>query len=558
MSNAQRIVIVGGVAGGAAAATRARRLSEDAQITLFERGEHISFANCGLPYYIGGTIANRSALLVQTPEGLRSRYAIDVHTLTEVVAIDRDAGAVTVRDLATGTESTQDYDVLILSPGAEPVRPPVPGADCPGVLTLRNIADMDAIKHVADAHRGGRAVVVGGGYIGLEMTEALRDRDFEVVLVEAAEQVFVAVDPEIAAPLHEQLIARSVDLRLETALAGIELNGEELIVTLSNGGAVECNLVVMAVGVRPEVALAKAAGLTIGPTGAIAVDSHMRTSDGHIFAVGDATEINHLVTGDKARIPLAGPAARQARVAADNAFGRPSVYEDTQGTSICKVFDLAVGMTGLSEKGALAAGIDYETVTVHAASHAGYYPGAQPISLKLLFDPDSGKVLGAQAVGAEGVDKRIDVLAVAVRAGLTVEALAQQELSYAPPFGSAKDPVNVAGFVASNVRSGDMGLCHVADVQSPTAEQFLLDVRTPGEVARGTIPGAVNIPLDDLRTRLDEIPPDKEILAFCQVGLRGYLATRILTHNGVTCRNLTGGYKTYQAVATRGLSEQGT
>lgn len=557
MSSAKRIVIVGGVAGGAAAATRARRLSEDAEIILFERGEHISFANCGLPYHIGGQIADRSALLVQTPERMVSRYSIDVRTRTEVTAIDRDAREVIVRDLASGAESAHRYDVLILSPGAAPVRPPIDGADDPAVLTLRNLADMDAIKRHVEAHPGGMAVVVGAGYIGLEMTEALRDRNLGVTLVEARDQVFIAADPEMVAPVHEQLLAHGVDLRLGAAVAGMERIEQQgctrLRVALADGASIDCDFVIMAVGVRPEVALARAAGLDIGPTGGIAVDEHMRTSDERIFAVGDAVEVTHFVSGVRALIPLAGPAARQARVAADNAFGRTSTYGHTQGTSICKVFDVAIGMTGLSQTAARAAGIACETVTVHASSHAGYYPGAKDLSLKLLFDPDSGKVLGAQAVGADGIDKRIDVLAVAVRAGLTVEDLAQQELSYAPPFGSAKDPVNYAGFVASNVRSGDMPLCHVEDVLAPNENQLLLDVRTDGEVAKGTIPGAAHIPLDGLRGRLDEIPPDKELLVFCQVGLRGYLACRILSQNGIACRNLTGGYRTYYAATTRGL-----
>ena len=555
MSSAKRIVIVGGVAGGAAAATRARRLSEEAEIVLFERGEHISFANCGLPYHIGGRIADRDALLIQTPERMRARYAIDVRTRTEVTAINRDACEVTVRDLAGGTESTQGYDVLILSPGAAPVRPPIDGAGAPGVLTLRNIADMDAIERLADARPGGSAVVVGGGYIGLEMAEALRDRRFDVVLVEAQDQVFIAADPEMVAPVHAELIAQGVDLRLGTAVAGIEQNGRELTARLSDASSVECDIVIMAVGVRPEADLARAAGLEIGPTGGIAVDKHMRTSDERIFAVGDVAEATHFVSGAKALIPLAGPAARQARVAADNALGRASIYENTQGTSICKIFDVAIGMTGLSAKAARAAAVSFETITVHDDSHAPYYPGARTLTLKLLFDPDSGKVLGAQAVGADGVDKRIDVLAVAVRAGLTVEALAQQELAYAPPFGSAKDPVNIAGFVASNVRSGDMGLCHVSDVIAPGEGQLLLDVRTAGEVAKGTIPGAVAVPLDELRGRLGEIPADRELLVFCWVGVRAYLACRILTQNGLACRNLTGGYKSYLAATTRGLSQ---
>jgi len=555
MPSPKRIVIVGGVAGGAAAATRARRLSEDAEIVLFERGEHISFANCGLPYHISGTIAERDALLIQTPRRMRRRYGIDVRTRTEVTAVNREAREVTVRDLTDGTEWTQGYDVLILSPGAAPVRPPIDGADAPGVLTLRNMADMDAIKQLADAHAGGSALVVGGGYIGLEMTEALRDRGFHVVLVEATDQVFIAADPEIAAPVHATLIAHGVDLRLGTAVTGIRQAGRKLVAALADASSVECDVVVLAVGVRPEVDLARAAGLDIGPTGGIAVDNHMRTSDERIFAVGDAAEATHVVSQTPALIPLAGPAARQGRVAADNALGRNSTYGNTQGTAICKVFDMAIGMTGLTAKAARAADVTVETITVHEPSHASYYPGAGSLTLKLVFDPDGGTVLGAQVVGTDGVDKRIDVLAVAVRAQLTVEALAQQELAYAPPFGSAKDPVNVAGFVASNVRSGDMGLCHVSDAMDPAEGQILLDVRTAGEVARGTIPGAINVPLDELRGRLDEIPPDKEVLAFCEVGVRAYLACRILTQNGFACRNLTGGYTSYLAATTRGLSD---
>ncbi len=405
---------------------------------------------------------------------------------------------------------------------------------------------MDRIKEVVDREKPGRAVVVGGGYIGLEMTEALRQRGLEVTLLEMAPQVFVAVDPEMAAPIHDHLRAHGVDLRLKTSVTAITEEGEGLAAHLSTGDTVACGLVILAVGVRPEVGLAREAGLEIGPSGGIVVDEHMRTADPAIFAVGDAVEVPHAVGGAPAVIPLAGPANRQGRVAADNAFGRPSVYRSSQGTAICKVFDLAIGMTGLSEKALRRGGRSYEKIYIHPAHHAGYYPGAAPMSLKLLFDPATGKVLGAQAVGAEGVDKRIDVLAVAIRAGLTVEDLRDQELSYAPPYGSAKDPINYAGFVASNVRSGDMPVCHTEDVAHPRPDQMLLDVRTAAEVAAGTIPGAVNIPIDDLRDRLGELPRDKEILAFCRVGLRGYLACRTLAQNGFRCRNLSGGYKTYQ------------
>ena len=547
MPKPKRIVIVGGVAGGASAAARARRLSEEAEIVLLERGPYVSFANCGLPYHIGGTIADRDRLLVQTPEALRKRFRIDVRTRTEAVRIDRKARTVTVRNLETGATSAEPYDALILSPGAEPVRPPIPGADDPRVLTLRSLQDMDRIKRVVDEHKPGRAVVVGGGYIGLEMAEALRGRGADVTLVELADQVFPAADPEMVAPVHQELRRHGVDLRLGTQVAAIRAEGDALRVRLSRGDEVACGLVILAVGVRPETTLAREAGLPIGPTGGIVVDDHMRTADPAIWAVGDAVEVTHLVGGGPCLIPLAGPANRQGRIAADNVFGRPSVYRKTQGTAICKVFDLAIGMTGLSEKALRKAGRPCEKVYVHPASHAAYYPGASPLSLKLLFDPADGRVLGAQAVGADGVDKRIDVLAVAIRAGLTVQDLADQELAYAPPYGSARDPVNYAGFVAANVLAGDVALCHTEDVARPGPGRLLLDVRTPKEVAGGTIPGALSIPLDDLRGRLGELPRDKEILAFCQVGLRGYLACRILAQKGFRCRNLSGGYKTYLA-----------
>jgi len=547
MSERKRILIVGGVAGGASAATRARRLSEDAEIVLFERGEHISFANCGMPYHIGGTIADRGRLLVQTPEGMRERYRLDVRTRTEVLRIDRAARKVLVRNLATGEEIEEPYDALILSPGAAPVRPPIPGADHPLVFTLRTLGDMDRIKQVVDEQKPAQAVVIGGGYIGLEMTEALRQRGVGVTLVELAAQVFSAADPEMVAPIQQELESNGVDLRLGASVTAIREEDGRLEVRLSTGEAVACGLAIMAIGVRPEATLARDAGLATGEFGGIVVDEHMRTSDPAIYAIGDAVEVPHLVGGRPAFIPLAGPANRQGRIAADNIFGRPSVYKSSQGTAICKVFGLAIGMTGLSERALKRAGRPYEKVYIHPTSHAGYYPGAKQMSLKLLFDPKGGGILGAQAVGADGIDKRIDVLAVAMRAHMTVHDLKDLELSYAPPYGSAKDPVNYAGFVASNVLAGDVALCHVADVTSPRPDQVLLDVRTPGEVEAGTIPGARNIPVDELRTRLAELPKDKEILAFCQVGLRGYLACRILSQNGFKCRNLSGGYKTYKA-----------
>ena len=553
MSERKRILIVGGVAGGASAAARARRLSEAAEIVIFERGEHISFANCGLPYHIGEVIPDRESLLIQTPESMARRFRVDVRTRCEVVSIDPKARSVAVRDLDSGAETTEPYDKLILSPGAAPVAPPISGADLSGVHSLRSIGDMDAIKRVVDAGAGGRAVVVGGGYIGLEMAEALRLRDLQVTLVELADQVFIAADSEMVAPVHQQLVLHGVDLRLGVSVSAIEAAGEKLKVILSTDESIECGLVIVAVGVRPEAALGREAGLEIGRTGGIAVDEHMQTSDPDIFAVGDAVEVTEFVGGGKALIPLAGPANRQGRIAADNIFGRPSIYRDTQGTAICKVFDLAVGMTGLSEKSLIKASLNYEKIYIHPASHAGYYPGAAAMSLKLLFDPDDGRVLGAQVVGGDGVDKRIDVLAVAIRAGLTVVQLQDLELSYAPPYGSARDPVNYAGFVASNVLAGDVKLCHTPDMIDPGDDRVLLDVRTAAEVDAGTIGEAVNIPLDDLRDRLDELPGDKELLVFCAAGLRGYLACRILSQNGFACRNLTGGYKTYKAATERGI-----
>jgi NADPH-dependent 2,4-dienoyl-CoA reductase/sulfur reductase-like enzyme/rhodanese-related sulfurtransferase len=545
MAQRQRIVIVGGVAGGASAAAKARRISEDAEILLFERGPDISFANCGLPYHVAGVIPEREWLLVQSPQAMRRRFAIDIRTRSEVLRIDRAHKTVVVHDRAADKEYEQPYDALILSPGAEPVRPPIPGVDHPRVFTLRNLADMDAIQAAVDADTLKSAVVVGGGYIGLEMTEALVHRGLAVSLVELEPQVMGPIDREMATPLHQHLRLKGVDLCLNTSVTAIEEREGRLEVRLSTGRVIPSGLVILAVGVRPEVKLAAEAGLTIGQRQGIVVDDHMRTSDPDIYAVGDAIEIRDLVAGFATVIPLAGPANRQGRIAAINALGGDAVYERTQGTAICKVFDLAVGMTGLSEKALQRANLPYEKVYVHPASHAGYYPGATQMSLKLLFDPGNGRILGAQCVGATGVDKRIDVLAVALRARMTVYDLENLELAYAPPFGSAKDPVNYAGFVAANVLRKEAQICHVPDLANPAPNQVLLDVRTTQEVRQGTIPGSLHIPLDELRSRLDELPRDKEILVFCQVGLRGYLACRILSQHGLACRNLTGGYKTY-------------
>lgn len=548
MENSKRIIIVGGVAGGASAAARARRISENSEIIMFERGEYISFANCGMPYHIGEVITDRKKLLVQTPESLYKRFRIDVRTKTEVVKIDRQKQEVITRNLETGEEITEKYDSLILSPGADPFRPPIKGIDSTRVFTLRNIPDMDAIKALVDKGGVKKVAVIGGGAIGLEMAEALRTRHIEVVIIELLNQVMAPMDPEMATPLHNQLKLHKVDLRLGTSVSEFSDTETGISLKLSTGGSLECDFAILSIGVRPSVALAREAGLAIGERGGIVVDEYMRTNDPNIFAVGDAVETIDFVGGFKAVVPLAGPANRQGRLAADNVFGRNKKYKNTQGTAICKAFDLTAALTGMSEKSLKREKIKYEKIYIHPSNHAGYYPGSAPISIKMLFDPDSGKILGAQAVGSEGVDKRIDVFATAIRAGLTVFDLEDLELCYAPPYGSAKDPLNYAGFVAANMMKKDVEICHVEDVLNPNEDQVVLDVRTPAEIQAGGIPGAINIPVDDLRDRLNELSKDKEYLVSCRVGLRGYVATRILTQKGYRARNLTGGYITYSMV----------
>jgi len=541
-----KLVIVGGVAGGASAAARARRIDESAHIVLFERGEHISFANCGLPYHIGGVIKDRAALLVQTAAGFRGRYDVDVRTQTEVTRIDRERKTVAWRNTATGQTGEETYDKLILAPGAAPARPPFPGADLDRVFTLRNIADMDRIRDFIDRRKPSRAVVIGGGYIGLEMVENLVHRGVGVTLIELLPQVLSVADPEMAVPVQQILKAHGVELRLGKQLTGVEAVGEGLVAHLSDGSDAPCDFVALSIGVKPEVSLAKDAGLSLGERGGIAVDSHMRTSDPAIFAVGDAVETRDLVTAARAVIPLAGPANRQGRIAADNALGRDSEYRSTQGTAIVRVFDVALAMTGATEKGLKRAGVAYQKCYVHPMQHASYYPGASPITLKLLFSAPEGRILGACAVGVDGVDKRIDVIATAQRAGLTVFDLEHLELCYSPQFGSAKDPVNMAGFVASNMLRGDAPTIHVPDLDEFDREKMvLLDVRKPDENQAGSIPGSTLIPLDELRKRKCELPKGKRIVAYCQVGLRGYIAVRQLAQSGYDAMNLSGGYKTY-------------
>ena len=543
-----KLVIVGGVAGGASAAARARRLSEDADIILFERGPDVSFANCGLPYYVGGEIAERDKLLVVTPERLRSRFGLDVRTRTSVEAIDRAARTVRVRDLASGREYEEPYDKLILAPGAAPLRPPIPGIDLPGVFTLRNLQDVDRIKGRMDQGVE-RAVVVGAGFIGLELTESLVRRGVAITVVEMQDQVLPPFDKEMTTPIVETLLARGVTVLLGQSAEGFEEASEGLVVRLKSGRRLPAQVVILGVGVRPENKLAVEAGLDVGPRGGIRVNDHLQTTDPDIYAVGDAIEVKDFVTGEPTQVPLAGPANRQGRIAADHIFNRQGDrYRGTQGTAVVGVFDRTAALTGASEKALRRAGRAYRKVYVHPTHHAGYYPGAESMTLKLLFDPEGGRVLGAQAVGGAGVDKRIDVLAVAIQAGMTVFDLEEAELAYAPQYGSAKDPINMAGFVASGLLRGEHPQVDVEAILDPPPgpKPFALDVRTPEEFAEGHIPEAVNIPVDELRNRLGEVPRDREVAAYCQVGQRGYLATRILLQAGFEAANVGGGYKTYR------------
>ncbi|AMO56537.1 CoA-disulfide reductase [Endozoicomonas montiporae] len=543
-----KIVIIGGVAGGASAAAKARRLSEDAEIILFERGEQISFANCGLPYHIGGDIQDRDALLIQTPEKMHHRFNIDVRVETEITDINPAKKTVVAKHTLTGEEYEETYDRLILSPGAAPFIPPIEGIESPEVMTLRNMSDMDRILATLDNTHTRRAAVIGGGFIGLEMAEALVHRNLSVSLIEQAPQVMAPLDAEMAEPLHDTLRQQNVDLRLNTGVKRFTLEDRGITLTLMDDSLLKVDLVILAIGVRPETTLATSAGLEIGKTGGIAVNRRMETSEQDIFAVGDAVEINEFVSGDPALIPLAGPANRQGRIAAINALGGKAEYRGSQGTAVCKLFDLTVASTGLNEKALKRQGTAYEKVYIHANNHAGYYPGASKINFKLLFSSE-GKVLGAQATGLSGVDKRIDVIATAIQADLSVYDLEEVELTYAPPYGSAKDVVNYAGFVAANVLNKSMTQLYSENLpdalEDPQA--ILLDVRNPDEITQsGAIPGSINIPLDSLRQNLQQLPKNKTIIVYCAVGLRGYLACRVLGQNGYNTRNLAGGYYMWQ------------
>jgi NADPH-dependent 2,4-dienoyl-CoA reductase/sulfur reductase-like enzyme/rhodanese-related sulfurtransferase len=542
-----KLLIVGGVAGGASAAARSRRLSEDAHIILFERGPDVSFANCGLPYYVGGEIAERDKLLVTTPERLRSRFNLDVRTWSSVEAIDRAAKKVRVHDLASGREYEETYDKLILAPGAAPLRPPIPGLDLPGIFTLRNLQDADRMKERVDQGIK-QAVVVGAGFIGLELVENFVKRGIATTVIELQDQVLPPFDKEMTMSILETLQAKGVTILLGQSADGFEQPSDGLLVRLKSGQRLPAQLVILGVGVRPENKLALDAKLEVGLRGGIRVNEYLQTSDPDIFAVGDAIEVKDVVTGEPTQVPLAGPANRQGRIAADNIFGRSVRYRGTQGTAIVGVFDRTAAMTGASEKSLRRAKRAFRKVYVHPANHAGYYPGAEQMTLKILFDPETGKLLGAQAVGGAGVDKRIDVLAVAIQAGMTVYDLEETELAYAPQYGSAKDPVNMAGFVAGGLLRGEHPQVDVEAVLATSADEqpYLLDVRTPQEFTSGHIPGAVNIPVDDLRSRLAELPQDRKIAAYCQVGQRGYLATRILRQKGFLASNISGGYKSFR------------
>lgn len=541
-----KLLIVGGVAGGASAAARARRLSEDAEIILFERGPDVSFANCGLPYYVGGEIADRNKLLVVTPQRLETRFRLDVRTRSSVEAIDQAAKKVRVRDLSTGRDYEESYDKLILAPGAAPLRPPIPGIDLPGIYTLRNLHDVDRIKQSVDEGVK-QAVVVGAGFIGLELVENLVRRGVTTTVVELQDQVLPPFDKEMTTPIAERLAAKGVSLLLGESAEAFEKSAGGLVVRLKSGQRLPAQLVILGVGVRPENKLVVEAGLEVGPRGGIRVNEHLQTSDPDIYAVGDAIEVKDFVTGLPTQVPLAGPANRQGRIAADHIFGRDARYRGTQGTAIVRVFDLTAAMTGASEKALQRAKQAYRKVYVHPTHHAGYYPGAESMTLKVVFDPTTGKIFGAQAVGGAGVDKRIDVVAVAIQAGMTVFDLGETELAYSPQYGSAKDPINMAGFVAAGLLRGEHPQVDV-EAALATADLYFLDVRTTQEFAAGHIPGAVNIPVDDLRSRLGELPRGQGIAVYCQVGQRGYLATRILRQFGFSAVNLGGGYKTYRLV----------
>ena len=542
-----KYLIIGGVAGGATVAARLRRMDEQANVILFERGEYVSYANCGLPYYIGDTITDRNNLFVQTVQGFTARFNIDIRTKQEVVSILPDSKSVLVRNLTTNETYTETYDKLVLSPGAEPVRPKIEGIGSKRVFTLRNVPDTDTIKGYINELKPKRALVVGGGFIGLEMAENLHALGIEVGVIEMANQVMAPLDFSMAAIVHHHIVENDVSLYLEDGIVSFKETGKGIIAVLKSGKQLETDMVILSIGVRPETLLAKGAGLSIGELGGISVNNHMQTSDPDIYALGDAVEVTHLVTGSKALIPLAGPANKQGRIVADNiVFGNKRTYDGSIGTSIAKIFDLTVAASGANSKLLAKEGIPYHESFTHSSSHAGYYPGGLSMSVKILFAPKTGQLLGAQVVGFDGVDKRIDMMAQVIRAKGTIYDLIEIEHAYAPPYSSAKDPVNMAGFVAENILNGKVKTAQWRDIDGLSKDALVLDVRARDEFALGSIPGSINIPVDELRHRLDELPLEKDIVVTCAIGLRGYVAYRILTQNGFErVRNLSGGYKTW-------------
>lgn len=545
-----KVLIIGGVAGGATAAARLRRLDEKAEIIILERSGYISYANCGLPYYIGGVIKNKANLTLQTPESFWIRFRIDVRVRNEAIAIDAVNKTVTVRRLDDGSEYTETYDKLILSPGAKAIRPGFPGIDDKRIFTLRTVEDTFAIHDYIETASPKSAVVVGGGFIGLEMAENLINSGIDTTLIQLDDHVMTPVDYDMACEIHSYLRGKGLTLRLGETVESFESNGSSITTHIKDRQSVNSDMVVLAIGVTPESALAKTAGLKLGIKESISVDNHMRTSVPDIYAVGDAVEITNTVTGEKSLISLAGPANKQGRVAADNICGIDSTFDGAQGSSIIKLFDMTVAATGINEKTAEAAGIKYDKTVTFSASHATYYPGAVNMSVKTLFEPDTGRIIGAQIVGFDGVDKRIDVMATAIKAKMTSDGLEELDLAYAPPYSSAKDPVNMAGFVIGNIRRGLVKQHHWYDVENLIGRDgvTLLDVRMKQELDAGVIPGSINIPLDELRDHIDKLDKSKKIYVNCVSGLRSYIACRILTGYGFDCSNLSGGYRFYSLV----------
>lgn len=549
-----KILIIGGVAGGATTAARLRRMNEKAEIVLFERGEYVSYANCGLPYYIGGTINDRNSLFVQTVEGFTRRFNIDIRIKSEVTAIDTGSKTVSVRNLTDGKKYSESYDKLVISTGAEPIRPPIPGIENKRILSLRNVPDMDKIKAYIDQNKPGKAVVIGGGFIGLEMVENLHDAGIEVCVVERSNQVMAPIDFPMAAMVHQHLKSKNISLLLEENVIRFDQSDGELRIILESGKDISTDMVILSIGVRPEIKLAKEAGIELGSSGGIKINDYMETSAKDVYALGDAAEVYHPVIEKYTLIPLAGPANKQARIVADNILeGNKHKYTGSIGTSIAKVFDLTVAATGASSKLLDRESIQHISSYTHGSSHAGYYPGALPLTIKINFSPNDGKLLGAQVVGFDGVDKRIDLLAQVIKKGGTIYDLEEIEHAYAPPYSSAKDPVNMAGFIAENILRKKANVIQWDEVRNlDKSETIILDARTHNEYGFGHIEGAINIPVDEIRSRLQEIRKDKKIVVYCAVGLRGYLASRILLQNGYNeVYNLSGGYKLYSTATAK-------